>query len=76
VRALDEASQLICLVYKTILEAELVNEDRVLFWKNCSGILVDQWAFLMLVQYMRPEVIGPEVQPQPLNPKELERKLC
>jgi Zn-finger nucleic acid-binding protein len=75
VRALDEASQVICPVCKTFLVAGSVNGDRILFCKNCKGILVDQCIFLMLVQFMRPEVIGPEVQPQPFNPKELERKL-
>ncbi len=75
VRVLDETVDYSCPICKIPLTVSSIKGNRVLSCTNCRGLLLRQYAFMMMTQFLReqPELLNSPFRP--INPEELLRKI-
>jgi Zn-finger nucleic acid-binding protein len=74
-RILDENSDISCPVCKIELIYGFIGNTQLYFCKSCRGMLVDQDAFLEVINYVREKSSQPPIKPPPVDFSELDRDL-
>lgn len=74
IRISDEGSQVACPICNIPLLIAYAEKTQVLFCTTCRGILINQLAFLVVIQYLRSKV-KEHSSPPPVRLKDLERKI-
>ena len=76
VRVLEESPDNIqCPVCRTKLSLASIDKYPGLHCTNCMGVLTNQEVFLNIIKQLRAKASGPADVPEPLNKKDLERRI-